>query len=206
MSAHLLAGDSVLKLSSARIAGEDVREVRDATILLEQAKAAYDTAEAAVQNAQREGYQTGQAEAFEEMQSALQSALSDLSQSFNAENARREDMVASAAMAVVEKLIGATPGEDVIRGLATSALADCGASSGNVTVCVAPEWAEELTQASWTDRSVTVVADPALDRFGCRVESGEGRIVADLNTQMESLRARWGLASQADQVEGAQNG
>ena len=130
------------------------------------------------------------------MRDALISAISELSDGFTAENMRREDNVAKAAMAVVEKLIDATPDAELVRGLAARALSQCGPESEAIRVFVAPQWADDLDQAFAKNPCVEVAGDPSLDRFACRVISGDGRIIADLDKQLASLRERWGLADE----------
>ncbi len=198
MSAYMVFGDAAIGVSSARVAREDVTVLRDAGSLYEQAKKARDAAETEAANAKDAGYEAGKLEALGEMHNALTQALSHLTEQFALENARREAEVANAAMTAVEQLIGSVPEVDRVRGLARQALRHLGANAGNVRLHVAPEWAAQLTDTLDQEGVTEVAADPSLDGFACRVTSGEGRIIADLDTQLVTLRERWGIGEHAD--------
>lgn len=191
MSAHLLSGDRLLRFPSARIVRSDVAAVREADALLAEARATRESAREAARAAKARGYEEGRDQALVEMREALGEALAELTKRFAAENARREAGVAHAAMAVTEQLIGKADDADIVTGLARRALEQAGGATG-ATVQVAPEWAEKLS-AALDNKTCEVRADPALDRFACRVTAGEGRIIADLDKQLANLRSRWGL-------------
>jgi type III secretion protein L len=192
MNAHIFCGDTALRLASARVAKADVAEFRSGVDLLAAAKAIRDDAATAAKQAVAAGYERGREQALEEMRIALSAALADLAQGFADENERRERATAAAAMQVVERLLGEVDATVIITGLAREALRKAGA--GPVTVAVAPEWADTVRQRLADHADLTVEAIPALDRFACRVTAQDGRIIADLDTQLAALRDRWGLA------------
>lgn len=191
MNGHILCGETVLRLPSARVAREDVEAFCSSADLLERAKVLKQSAAGAAQEAEKAGYERGIELASAEMRDALAETLASLAQSFAEENERRERSTAAAAMQVVERLIGQTEDAAIVAGLAHEALRTAG--SGSVTVSVAPEWAETVRARLSSKPDVTVEADPELGPFGCRIASGDGRIIADLDTQLASLRTRWGL-------------
>ncbi|WP_379553655.1 hypothetical protein [Qipengyuania sp. DGS5-3] len=199
MSAFMLCGDAMLRLPSARIAREDVATFRQSAQLLAETKALKENAAIAAREAERRGYERGRDQALEEMRGVLSEALAQLTSDFAAENARRERDVASAAMHVVEQTISRTDDAEVISGLARGALRHSGSSpdgeavTGETRVQVAPQWAASVAHSLADNPEVLVEADPELAGMGCRVVSGEGRIIADLDTQLAALRERWGL-------------
>lgn len=192
MNGHILCGETVLRLASARVAKADVAEFRSSADLFGAAKAIRDDAAAAAKAAEAAGYERGREQALEEMRGALGDALAELARSFAAENERREHATAAAAMQVVERLLGQLDDMVIITGLAREALRKAGA--GPVTVTVAPEWADTVQQGLSDHADLTVEADPSLGQFACRVTAQDGRIIADLDTQLAALRDRWGLA------------
>ncbi len=194
MKGHILCGDTILQLPSARIAKAQVRAFRASADLLESAAAIRRSAAEAAELSKKAGYEHGKELASVEMRDALADALAELAQAFAQENERRERNTAAAAIQVVERLIGQTDDASVVTGLAREALRSLGA--GQVTVRVAPEWAETLRARFAANSDIGVEADPQLDRFACRIASPDGRIIADLDTQLASLRARWGLDGQ----------
>lgn len=194
MSGPILFGESIVRLPSARIARDDVAHLRDAADLLEQAKCIRNETHAASDTARAQGFEAGIAEARGEIASAIAGALSALTEEFAAENARREREVSAAAMEVVEQLIGAREPADIVTGLVTQALRKADAGRDPCTIEVAPDMMHPLREAlTETQPELQIEANCALDPLGCRIVSGEGRIVADLSTQLATLRARWGL-------------
>jgi flagellar biosynthesis/type III secretory pathway protein FliH len=192
MNGQILCGDTLLRLPSARVPRDDVAAFRTSTDLLERVKAMRDEAAIAAQEAQAAGYERGRQQALDEMRDALGEALAALAQGLAAENERRERAVAAAAMQVVERLIGEIDDRVIISGLAREALRKVGA--GPTRVAVAPEWVEAVRERLADHADLTVEPAPVTDRFACRVTSQDGRIIADLDTQLAALRARWGLA------------
>ena len=192
MRGHILCGDTALRLASARVAKGDVAEFRSSADLFAAAKAIRDDAATAANEAEAAGYERGRQEALAEMRGALGDALAALAQGFAEENERRERGTAAAAMQVVERLLGQLEGTVIITGLAREALRKAGA--GPVTVTVAPEWADTVRQRLADHADLMVEVAPALGRFACRVTAQDGRIIADLDTQLAALRERWGLA------------
>lgn len=191
MNGHILCGETVLRLPSARIAKSDVAAFRSSAELLATAKALRHDAAIAAQQAETAGYERGQQQALEDMRDALGEALAALAKGFAAENERRERATAAAAMQVVERLLGQLDGTLIITGLACEALHKAGA--GRVTVAVAPEWTAAVRERLAGHADLTVEAVPALGRFACRIASHDGQIIADLDTQLAALRDRWGL-------------
>lgn len=194
MTGPILFGTDLVALPSARIACGDVRAFRDAGELLIEAKAIRDGAEAARDTARAKGEAEGREAARTEFAAALAASLSGLGAAFAEENARREAEVAAAALAVVEQLIGTCPADEIVAGLAAQALRKVNASGDacivEVAAGIAPDVERRLGESVGPLR---VVANPELPALACRVVSSEGRIIADLDTQLASLRQRWGV-------------
>jgi flagellar biosynthesis/type III secretory pathway protein FliH len=194
MSGPILFGADWISLPSARIARGDVRQLRDAGELLAEAQAIRDAAEATSEARRAEGYAAGKAAALAEFSSALGAALDELTAGFAAENLRREGEVGAAAIAVIEQLIGARETDDVVASLAVQALRTAGAGDEECLVEVAPALVDPVRQRLADARHpVRIQANPELGPLACRVLTGEGRIIADLDTQLASLRQRWGV-------------
>lgn len=194
MSGQIYCGDTILRLPSARIAKDDVAALRSSAELLERAAALRDAAASAALAAEREGYARGRQQALDEMRLVLGDAVAELAAGFAAENERREHDTAAAAMQVVERLLGQLDDPQIVTGLAREALRKAGA--GQVTVTVAPEWVDTVASRLTDIALVKVEGAPALGRFACRVTSQDGRIIADLDTQLAALRERWGLSGE----------
>lgn len=196
MNGHILCGDTLLRLPSARIARDDVAAFRSSADLFERAKTLREDAAIAAAEAERAGYERGKQQALDEMRDALGDALANLAQGFAAESERRERDTAAAAMQAVERLLGQLDDTLIITGLTNEALRKAG--TGTVTVAVAPQWVDVVRAMLADHVDLTVEAAPALGRFACRVTAQDGRIIADLDTQLAALRDRWGLAGEGE--------
>ena len=191
MTSTLLCGDAMLRLPSARVARQDVVVLRSSAELLEQAKANRDSMADAKERAVEEGRAAGREEALAEMRAALADALAGMERDMATESARREDAAAHAAMRAVERLIGAREDIEIVTGLVRETLRQSGASGA--IVVVAPDMAGPVRAALGDDADTQVESDPALPPLACRIVGGEGHVIADLDTQLAALRARWGL-------------
>lgn len=197
MTGPILFGADLIAMPSARIARGHVRAVRDAGELLIEAKAIRDGAQAACDAARAQGHAEGRKAALEEFTAALGAALAQLGAGFGQENARREQEVGAAALAVVEQMIGAHPEGEIVAGLAAQALRKVNAGSDECIVEVASGIADGVRQRFGESLGpVRITANPELPLLACRVMTGEGRIIADLDTQLASLRQRWGVGQQ----------
>ena len=204
MSGPILFGENLVTFKTARIARRDVSAVRDAADLLASAQRIRDKTSAASEAARAQGYQDGRNEAQTEYSSALADALSTLAAGFARENARREKEVAAAAMEVITQLIGERSQPDIVAGLAAQALAKADAGESDCIIEVTPDLLEPVREKMGAlPAQVQLRANTALGPLGCRVFSGEGVIVADLDTQLQTLRDRWGLSASAKEPESA---
>lgn len=194
MTGPILFGADLVALPSARIARGDVRAFRDAGELLVEAKAIRDGAEAAFDAARAKGEAEGREAARAEFAAALGASLSELAASFAEENARREREVAAAALAVIEQVIGTCAADEIVAGLAAQALRKVSAGSDTCVVEVAAGIAEDVARRLGESAGpLRIVPNPDLPALACRVVTSEGRIIADLDTQLANLRQRWGV-------------
>ena len=196
MKVTMLAGDKVLQLQSARIPAQSARRFRDAAELFAEAQALQRGSAELSRRAREEGYEAGRAEALAEMREALALATDSLRRDMAEEDRRRERQAVEAAMQAVELLIGRREDAEIATGLVRQALVRAGASE--VEVIVSPDVAEQVAHSLEGKDSVSVVADAALAPMQCRIVVGDGRIIADLDTQLAALRRRWGLADARD--------
>ncbi|MDY7098031.1 MAG: FliH/SctL family protein [Pseudomonadota bacterium] len=197
MSVPILFGQSVLDLPSARIARADVKALRDTQDLLKQAQRIRDETAAQAEAARAEGYEEGKRAAREELAQHLGDALGELSDGFARENARRSKDVSAAAIEVIQQLIGQREAAETVAGLTAQALARTKAGETAVVIQLSPDMVEpvrarlEASPDAPTD-NIRIEANASLSQMGCRIVSGDGVIIADLDTQLETLRKRWG--------------
>ncbi|MGB3471673.1 MAG: FliH/SctL family protein [Erythrobacter sp.] len=197
MSGPILFGENLVTLPSARIARRDVAALQEADALLAEAKRIRDEAAAQSEAARAEGYADGQQAARDELATVLGDTLQTLAEGFAKENERRAQHVSEAAMEVVTQLIGRRETPEIVTGLAARTLSTLGAGDSECIIELSPDMVdpvrERLPHLVRDTREVRIEANETLGTLGCRVLSGEGVIVADLDTQLQTLRQRWGL-------------
>jgi flagellar assembly protein FliH len=113
-----------------------------------------------------------------------------------AERAAAKDAAVELARKMAEKIIGRAVDLDpsVMGEIAEQALAASRARGGQVVLRFHPEdlAAIEQSRSQWSPRMTTavdlrVVADAAVGRYGCVVETPVGRLDARLQTQLDAL-------------------
>src|SRR4051812_22209189 len=174
------------------------RAERDAAALRGEARA---EAEAIRQAARRAGEEAGRAAAEAEFTTVLLGARQE------AERIRSEAQPGARALAarMAEKIVGRAIAADplVMAEIAGQALSAARARSGPLTLRVHPDdlatlQAERPVLAARLAKAVELrlVADAAVARHGCVVESASGRLDARLATQLAALeRAAFGMDS-----------
>ncbi|MEM7689432.1 MAG: FliH/SctL family protein [Pseudomonadota bacterium] len=194
MSRPILFGETVVQLPSARIAARDVSVLCEASDLLARAKLIRDEAAAASEAACAKGYEDGRKAARDEMAQAMGEALKELTERFSAENTRRNEELGRAAIEVVAQLIGQRDPIETVTGLAAQTLARLGVGETGCVVELAPNIAGPVAERLLKEgHTAKVVENEGLSAYGCRVRTQDGVIVADLETQLQTLRERWGL-------------
>ena len=115
---------------------------------------------------------------------------------FMADEQERRASIADAAMAAVRMMIGDLGAGDIVPGLAERALDRMGEDS-RYSVEVAPSHVEAVTARLAGREGVAVEANPALGPLDCVVRTSTGRVIANLDTQIETLAQRWGVGEAA---------
>ncbi len=193
MSEFVLCGDALVRASSARISRDKVGDFRESAELLDQAKSISERASTEADRARKEGYREGREQALLEMRDVLADCIAHLQDQLVAEDKRRERAASIAAMEAVAQLIGARDDAETVLGLVRESLHRSGATP--VRIVVAPQWVEAVQTNLSDDNANLVEGDPSLMPMGCRIEVDDGRIIADLETQMDALRARWNASA-----------
>jgi flagellar biosynthesis/type III secretory pathway protein FliH len=143
--------------------------------------------------AQVEGYRNGIAKA----EAQIEAMLTTLATSFDDMSSARRDDIASAAYAAVRAIIGSVGDEALLKGLVETSLTRIN-SEGPVTVEVATGMAERIAATTRDRPHIIVKGSEELGPHDCRIQSPQGRIVADLGIQLEALAARWGVEASQD--------
>ena len=171
----------------------DARAEAEALLARARADAAAVRAEAiaAREAARREGFETGQAEGVAEAAVALAAARAEAARIVDA----AEPMAVAVAARMAEKIVGRAVAlaPEIMAEIAGEALAACRPGSGAVRVRVHPDDlpAVEARRAALAARApaaaLELVADDAVGRHGCVIETPQGRVDARLETQLAAL-------------------
>lgn len=192
MSFSLITGNHILSGKSALIKSHQREQFSNAYDLLNAANNIRDASAEQASAARDQAYREGLAQGYEKAQNIMVAKLNDMAASLDHHEAERRASIAEAAMAAVRLIIGDMTDSDIVPGLAARALDRLGDDSRYV-VEVAPQHLETVTASLVGRDSVIVEANPALGPLDCVVRTNTGRIIANLDTQIESLGQRWGV-------------
>jgi len=167
----------------------------EAAALVARARAEAETlraeAVAAREAARREGFETGRADGLAEAAVALAAARAEAARIIDA----AEPVALAVAAKMAEKIVGRAVAlaPETMAEIAGEALAACRPGAGSVRVRVHPDDlpAVEARRAALAGRApaaaLELVADDAVGRHGCVIETPQGRVDARLETQLAAL-------------------
>jgi flagellar biosynthesis/type III secretory pathway protein FliH len=198
MAFHLIHADGRSLLASDRplLRAAERQPVEEAATLLDEVRDWHDrqgdALAAARAVAAAEGRQAGEADG----RAAFATAIATLTDQAQADALRRDEDIAALALAALRQMIGALPDETVMSGVARRAVETLG-SRGPVLVEVSEAMLPHVERA-FADRpspvEVAVRAQEGLTDDQCRLTAPDGRIVADLDVQIQSFATRWEVA------------
>jgi flagellar biosynthesis/type III secretory pathway protein FliH len=190
-----------LASSSPLIKASERQHFSDALALLESAEQKASTADAAYEAARAEGYEQGLLQAQRDTGAAIATETEKLALAVAEIRSAYEARVAEAAFAAASAIVGALDDCEAAARIVEMQLARRNSEEA-VKVHVAPATAEKLSDRLGLSPAVEIISDPALPPTACRIVTGEGRIMADLSLQLETLRQRWGLAFTEAEIAG----
>lgn len=191
MSFTLIVGNTILNGKSALIKAADRAPFASAHDLLGEANRIRDGIAQEAADARDLAYRDGLAQGYEQAQAIVLGHVSEMATALDAHEAERRASIADAAMAAVRMMIGDLADKDIVPGLAQRALDRLG-DDGRYVVEVAPAHAEVVAEKLAGREAVTVEANPALGPLDCIVRTSTGRVIANMETQIEALAQRWG--------------
>jgi flagellar assembly protein FliH len=165
----------------------DARLEADAILSDARARAA-----AALEAARRQGREEGRAEAAAQLAALLAAGRAEA----DAMLARVEPAALAIATRMAELIVGRAVALDptVMAAIAGEAVAACRTRTGTVQLRVHPDDLAAIEPARAAllarlgdDASLELVADPAVERHGCVVDTPVGRVDAQLATQLAAL-------------------
>jgi flagellar biosynthesis/type III secretory pathway protein FliH len=178
--------------SSPLIKEHERAQFEDAHLLLETVKAQADAMDVEVDAAREQASKDGFAQGLVEAEACITSEIGKFAEALSAIRTEHEARVAEAAFAAVTAIIGTVDDSEIVNRIVTTQLATRAETDG-LRISVAPQMAASLSDQISSYEGCEVVADPDLAATACRLTTGDGRIVADLSLQLETLRQRWGL-------------
>jgi type III secretion protein L len=197
MSFVLHQSDTDLLVASGPIVkAADRGRLADALALLDRLRRDAETAAARQRAAEVEAAAHGRAQGYDAGRRAFAEAIARLAEQANAHRVREEAEIATLAMTALRQIAGEIGDPAVMQGVALRA-ARTAIAQGPVVVEVAPAIAVEVEQGLAKldpGAEVTVRPDPSLGERQCRISGPEGRIIADLDRQLDELAERWGVA------------
>lgn len=196
MSFTLTAGDHILNGRSALIKASDrVAFAQAHALLAETSRIKGDMLDRSAA-ARDEAYREGLTKGYEQVQGYFLSKLDEMAAALAQHEQERRASIADAAMAAVRMMIGDLGAGDIVPGLAERALDRMGEDS-RYSVEVAPDHVEAVATRLAGREGVAVEANSALGPLDCVVRTSTGRVIANLDTQIETLAQRWGVGEGA---------
>lgn len=196
MSFSLIVGDHILNGKSALIKAADRAQFANAYALLDEANRIRDGIADAANEARDTAYREGLAQGFEQAQSVMIEKVSAMATTLDAHENERRAGIADAAMAAVCMMIGDLGDADIVPGLAQRAIDRLG-DEGRYVVEVAPAHVDAVTERLAGRETITVEPNLTLGPLDCIVRTSTGRVIANMNTQMDALSQRWGVGASA---------
>jgi flagellar biosynthesis/type III secretory pathway protein FliH len=141
--------------------------------------------------ARREGFETGRADGVAEAAVALAAARTEAARLVAAAGPTAIALAAKMAERIVGRAVNLAP--ETMAEIAGEALAGCRPGAGTVRVRIHPDDlpAVEARRAALEARApaaaIELVADEAVGRHGCVIETPQGRVDARLETQLAAL-------------------
>ncbi len=164
----------------------------EADALLRGVRALTAEAEADIATRRASAEADGRKEGLAAVQTVVEDALTALAKRVDAFEGERREEIARAAYAAVRAVIGTLGDETVLDGLVTASLARIG-DDAPVTIEVAPAMLARIGVQLHGRPNITLRANEALGLLDCHLVSPQGRIVADLQLQLDALAERWGV-------------
>ena len=148
-------------------------------------------ASAAREAARREGFETGRADGVAEAAVALAAAHTEAARLVAAAGPTAIALATKMAEKIVGRAVALAP--DTMAEIAREALAACRPGAGTVRVRIHPddlpavEARRAALEAGAPAATLELIADEAVGRHGCVIETPQGRLDARLETQLAAL-------------------
>ena len=197
MSFTLMVGDHILNGKSALIKAKDRAAFSDVRALLEDAARVKSDILDVSAKVREDAHREGLAKGYEQVQGYFLSKLDELTAALAQHEQERRASIADAAMAAVKMMVGDLDDAAIVPGLAERAL-DRMADDSRYSVEVAPQHFDAVSQRLSGRDGVAVEANPTLGALDCVVRTSTGRVIANLDTQIETLAQRWGIGRVED--------
>lgn len=205
MSYLLLHNDAVAQLFAAGplVPPRDCGHLTRAVDLLAAAQSLHAATEARAREAeargQAEGHARGLAEGHAEAELAHSSWLFDAHLALARDRAAQRAEMVHVTIGAIRRIAGAVAADALVAGLAERAIAEL-APAGRLIVRVAPGNAATVRTRLAALPAVVVEADPDVAATDCMIETPQGRTLAGLEVQLQTLARRWATLSTADRA------
>jgi type III secretion protein L len=194
MTFYLLHHDEKRLLATDRpiVKASEYSAFADVLVLLETLRQSQAEQRSAMETARAEARQRGFVEGMRAGKSEFVQAVADLSNQVAQDRERVEREIASLALAALRLMVGSIDDETMLAGITRRAVAAV-APGGQILVEASPAMCPAIRQALAPldeESRINLLPDPALSDRQCRVTAPDGRIIADLDVQLEAIAQR----------------
>jgi type III secretion protein L len=188
---HPLNGPA-LGTSQSVVKAHERQDFTDAAALLNGVRRIKEEADTAIAAQQAAAAQEGRQIGYAEVNDVVGKALAEFARQIAEFETERRDEIANAAFAAVRAIIGDLDDEVVLRGLVTASLSRMDGATP-ITLEIAPSMVAAVESHFAGYPNLAIRANEALGPHDCQLLSVQGRVVADLQLQLDALAERWGL-------------
>jgi flagellar biosynthesis/type III secretory pathway protein FliH len=192
-----LSGEHILGSSSPLIKASERQAFESALSLLAAAEIQKAESQAAYDAAREAGFQQGLVDGQEAVTTEFVAQAADMARQVVAHSEKRQSDIAQAALAATKAILGAVEPQQLVPAMVDQVLGRID-NRNTVTILVHPMHGDALSRQFQDNSDIAITTDAAFGSTDCEIITADGRIVASLSVQIDTLAARWGVAPDVD--------
>jgi flagellar biosynthesis/type III secretory pathway protein FliH len=179
--------------SSALIKAHERQDFETALQLLAASQIRQKESQAAFEAARKAGYEQGLVAGQQAVEQSFLDQAANSAKQIVAHAEQRQREIAEAALAATKAILGSVEPDVLVPAMVDQVMGRI--DSGNpVTILIHPMHADAISTRLLGNSDIEITADPAFGPTDCEIITADGRIVASLSVQIETLSQRWGVA------------
>ncbi len=191
-----LGGAQAVISDSALIKRSERQDYETSAALLSAASQIRDDCANAAALARSEAYADATEAARAEFTHSLNTQLQNFAVDLERDKEARRNDIADAAFAAIKAILGEIGNAEMMQAMVAKTLSNL-EKQEVLAVHVSPA----IFAAIAPINGIEIIPDPAFGPYDCRVVTAEGRIIASLSVQLDTIAKRWGVAQSGPSKE-----